>query len=122
MSLDELSRKLEKGGASAETVNEIKQIIGAFFTKSNIEVKTRIPDADAWADMETAIKFVGIEFGAKYADIVQHRLDRFRIDVLSQTQEYIPSRDEVRDMVKFQKQQEADKGKSILERLQSGSY
>ena len=123
MSLDELSRKLERGGASSQEINEIKHIMQQFFSKQGIETKTRIPDADAWSDMETVLEWIGVEFGPKYANLVRTRMERFRINALSQTDEFMPSRDEVRDMVKNQREKE-DKmsGKSMLERLQSGSY
>lgn len=124
MSLDEFSRKLEKGGNATSTeIAELKQIMSAFFSKKGIDLKTRIPDADAYTDAEVLIRLIGIRFGPSLAELLSLRLERFRVNALSQTGEYIPSRDEVRDMVKSQREKkEENKGKSILERLNSGDY
>ena len=121
MSLDELSRKWERGGATTQADAEIKQLAGQFFTKSNIETKTRLPDADAYSDIDFMIHYIGAVYGKKYADLVRVRFDRFKINVLNQTDTYIASRDEVRDILKAEKEKEKEKGMSILERLQ-GNY
>lgn len=122
MSLDELSRKWEKGGASAQADHEVKMLAKEFFSIVGIDSKTRIPDADAFSDIDVLIMYIEKSFGEKAATMVKHRLARFKINVLSQTKDYIPSRDEVRDILKAEKQQKQESGRSILDRLQSGDY
>ena len=122
MSLDELSRKWERGAAGATSEHEVKQLAREFFSINGIDSKTRLPDADAYSDLDVLVLYIRQTFGAKAAELVEHRIKRFKINVLNQTADYIPSRDEVRDILKAEKQKQQEGGKSMLDRLLSGDY
>lgn len=85
-----------------------------FSSGANMDSKTAIPNAAAFAAAEYLLDWIGDEYGAQYRESLNRLLTRFK--VLSPSEKG-KARDQVERILKGLQKEDEDRGKSLLDRL-----